>query len=329
MAGNTPFLIINPNADNKRLGKKTDIILNSAKRIFGDFHYEFTRNIGDGIPISKKALEDGYKTLIAVGGDGTLNELINVAAKTDVKVGLVAGGSACDSHKTHGIPRDFDRAFEIISEGYSEKFPVGFAKGDSERYFIEMINGGLIGKASESLFDRFEWAHGELGYAYAAIRVALEYSPIPTKITIDNEIVREVNASAVAVSLTDVISDFEILPLNNPRLGDFAIFILRDLKGLKLVRVILKATNGKHINHRKFGKYIEVLRGKHVVVESEEPHTWESEGEIPSRKSKRMEIQYIPDAVNIIIPEGWKYGLRKADRTKAKKRVLKRQSPFC
>jgi len=324
MADSTPFLVINPHADDKRLGKKVDNILNIAKEVFGDFDYELTIKIGDGIPISKKAVKNGYKTLVAIGGDGTLNELVNVAAKTDIKVGMIPGGSANDSLKTHGISKDFRRAFEIIAEGYYERFPVGLFKGDTERYFIEMVNGAFIGQTAASLYDRFEWAHGELGYAYAAIRVAMSYKPLPTKVTIDNQIVREVNLSTFAVSLTDCISDFEMMPGNHPRRGDFAILLARDIKGMGLVKLILKAINGKHIPNEK----VEILRGKHVVIESEEPHVWESEGEIPSRNATRIETQYIPDAVNLIIPKGWKYGLRKKERDKEKKKVLKKQAPY-
>lgn len=324
MADNTPFLVINPCADAERLSKKTDIILNMAKEIFGDFGYEMTKKIGDGIPIGKKAMKDGYKVLISVGGDGTLNELVNVAAKTDVKVGMIPGGSACDSHKTHGVPKDFIRAFEIVSEGYSEKFPVGLAKGDTERYFIEMINGAFIGQTSAALGDRFAHLHGELGYAYAAIHTALRYKPIPTKITIDNKITREFNASALAVSLTDTIADFEFIPGNHPRLDDFAVFIGKNLKGLKLVRLMLKAYNGKHLNN----KNVEILRGKEVLIESETPHTWEIEGEIPSRNTTKMEVHYITNAINLLIPKGWQYGHSKKERAKAKKKVMKRKHPF-
>lgn len=324
MADSTPFLIINPCADADRLAKKTDMILNIAKDIFGDFGYEMTKNIGDGIPIGQKAVKDGYKLLISVGGDGTLNELVNVAAKTDIKVGMIPGGSACDSHKTHGIPRDFVRAFEIINEGYSEKFPVGLAKGDTERYFIEMINGAFIGQTSAALSDRFKHMHGELGYAYAAIHTAMRYKPIPTKITIDDKITREVNVSALAVSLTDTIADFEFIPLNHPRLDDFAVFIGKDLTKLKLVHLMLKAYNGKHLKN----KNVEIIRGKKIIFESETPHIWESEGEIPSRNATKMVVTFIPDAVNLIIPKGWKYGLRKKERTKPKKNVLKRKPPF-
>jgi YegS/Rv2252/BmrU family lipid kinase len=324
MADNTPFLVINPSADAERLAKKTDEILNIAKDVLGDFEYEMTKNIGDGIPIGQKAIENGYKVIVAIGGDGTLNEIINVAAKTNVKVGMIPGGSANDSHKTHGVPEDFTRAFEIISDGYSEKFPVGLAKGDTERYFIEMINGAFIGQTSDALSDRFEHMHGELGYAYAAIHTAMRYKPIPSKITIDDKITREVNLSAFAVALTDTIADFEFIPSNHPRLDDFAIFIGRDLKRIRLVRLILKAYNGKHLKN----KNVEILRGKKVVIESETPHIWESEGEIPSRNATKMDISYIPDAINLIIPKGWKYGINKKERSKAKKNVLKRKPPF-
>jgi diacylglycerol kinase (ATP) len=239
-------------------------------------------------------------------------------------VGMLPGGSACDSHKTHGIPKDFQRAFEIIAEGYHERFPVGKLVGDTERYFIEMINGAFIGETSAALYDRFEWAHGELGYAYAAIRIAMGYKPIPTKITIDNEIVREVNLSTFAVAITDCISDFQMIPGNHPRKGDFAILMCKDITGLGLVRLILQAINGKHVKNKK----VEILRGKHVLIESEKPHIWESEGEIPSRNATRIETTYIPDAVNLIIPKGWQYGISQKERNKLKKKVLKKQPPF-
>ncbi|MHA1213219.1 MAG: diacylglycerol/lipid kinase family protein, partial [Candidatus Heimdallarchaeota archaeon] len=130
--------------------------------------------------------------------------------------------------------------------------------------------------------------------------------------------------STFAVGLTDVISDFEILPGNHPRKGDFGIIIVDGVKKLKLVRQLLKAIKGKHVNH----KNVEIFRGKHVVIESEIPHIWEIEGEIPSRESKRIEVTYVPDAVNLIIPKGWKYGTNKKERNKAKKNVLKYKQPF-
>ncbi|MHA1740155.1 MAG: diacylglycerol/lipid kinase family protein [Candidatus Heimdallarchaeota archaeon] len=325
MADNTPYLIINPAADNYKLAKKLDKVLKIAKDVFGDFEYKYTEKIGDGIPYAKQAIKDGYKRLVAVGGDGTLNELINAAVKTDVALGMVPGGSACDTHKTHGIPRDFERAFEIVNEGYYERFPVGHAKGDTGRYFVEMMNGAFVGESAARLGDTYQWAHSEFTYAAVAAYICIfKYKPAPVRITVDNREVREVNLSAFAVSLTDTVSDFEFIPGHHPRSGNLAVFISKDIKGLKLFRLMIKALNGRHMPN----KYSEILYGKHVLIESEEPHTYEIEGEIPSVKSKRMECTYIPDAVNLIIPKGWKYEKSKKERNKAKKRVLRGLPPF-
>ena len=87
---------------------------------------------------------------------------------------------------------------------------------------------------------------------------------------------------------------------------------------------MIKSLNGKHMPN----KHCEILYGKHVLIESEEPHTYEIEGEIPSVHSKRMECSYIPDAINLIIPKGWQYDKSKKERNKAKKRVLKGLPPF-
>ncbi|MHA1243166.1 MAG: acylglycerol kinase family protein, partial [Candidatus Heimdallarchaeota archaeon] len=74
MADSTPYLIINPNSNNQKTGKEIEKILSTSKNVFGDFSYEVTQQQGDGIPLAKKAIQEGYKTIVSIGGDGTLNE---------------------------------------------------------------------------------------------------------------------------------------------------------------------------------------------------------------------------------------------------------------
>ncbi len=71
MANSTPFLVINPNVNEGKTEKIVNSILNSSKRILGDFEYELTTKTGDGISIAEKAIKNGFKTILAVGGDGT------------------------------------------------------------------------------------------------------------------------------------------------------------------------------------------------------------------------------------------------------------------
>lgn len=119
---NSPFLIINPNADNGRTGKHLGKILREAKDVFGYFTYEVTQKQGDGFILAKKAKIEGFKTIVSIGGDGTLNEILNEVVDTDIRIGMVVKGGACDAHQTHGIPRNLRKSMQIIAEGYSEKF---------------------------------------------------------------------------------------------------------------------------------------------------------------------------------------------------------------
>jgi diacylglycerol kinase family enzyme len=186
-----------------------------------------------------------------------------------------------------------------------------------------MLNGAFIGRSSATINKIHKLVHGEFGYGLVAAYVSLFHRPIKTRVTIDDEIVRESKLGAFGVCLTDVISDFEMVPGNHPKKGDFAVFFCKKLGGLRLLRLMLKAIDGKHIDH----KHVEILRGKKVVIESKKPHVWESEGEIPSRKATRLEVEYVPEAVNLIIPRGWKYGFTKKERQEAIRKVLHRE-PF-
>ena len=70
MADNTPFLIINPNSNNGKTSKEINDILSVAKKVLGDFSYDLTTKMGDGVVLANKAKKEGYKTIVAIGGDG-------------------------------------------------------------------------------------------------------------------------------------------------------------------------------------------------------------------------------------------------------------------
>jgi YegS/Rv2252/BmrU family lipid kinase len=317
MADTTPFLIINPNSNNRKTAKEIDYIIDVAKDVLTDFDYELTTKMGDGIRLAEKAKEKGYKTIVAIGGDGTLNEIANVVTNTDIKVGMIASGGSCDAHKTHGIPRNLERSLEIISEGYYERFPVGLARGDTDRYFLDMTDGAFTGAVAEQSHTRMKWIHGDLRYMLLAFKMAYTFKPIHSEITVDDQY-REGKVSVFAVALSDILAGFEIIPGNHPRKGDLAVIICKNLRRMRLIYNLLRAINGKHIKN----KDIEILRGRNIVIDSEKPMTWEAEGEIYSKKTTRVEFEYIDNAINLIIPKIWKYGLTREERKAAVQAVL-------
>ncbi|MCG3221324.1 MAG: hypothetical protein H7641_08085, partial [Candidatus Heimdallarchaeota archaeon] len=84
-----PFLIINPNAGSGKAGKRINKLLPSIKEHFGEIAYEITKKPRDEVSITKKAIEEGYKTILSMGGDGTASNIGDVLIDyPDVKLGM-------------------------------------------------------------------------------------------------------------------------------------------------------------------------------------------------------------------------------------------------
>lgn len=315
MADRTPYFVINPKSNEGKTGKKLDKILQITRERFGEFEYGLTTKIGDGINLSAQARKDGYKTIIAVGGDGTLNEVVNVAVNSDIKVGMLRSGGSCDAFQTQGIPKNIEQSLEIISQEYVEKIPAGIAKGDTERYFIDMVNGAFTGYVNSRERDwGRSWLKGDLRYTLLAFESAMKYKPVKTRIKVDDQI-REVDLSFFALGFSNIIAGYNILPGNHPKKGEIGVVLLKDYTGIELISSMVRLMFSSITKNKK----AEILYGKEISIESEIGMTWVTEGEIFSTEAKRIDFSYIPEAINLIISKDWKYDASE----KEKKKMLK------
>jgi len=299
-----PFLVINPNANEGKIAKRIEEILVISKEVLGEFDYKLTTELGEGIPISKQAIKEGFTTIIAVGGDGTLNEVVNAVANTDVKIGLVPTGGSCDAYQTHGIPLDIRSSLKIVAKGHTEKVPIGIAKGDKSRYFIDMVNSGLAGYVNdhEPTWGK-PWLKGNLRYTIMAFEAAFKFKAPISKVTVDDQI-RESRLAYFASGFSNIVAGYKLLPGNHPKKGKLGVAIIKDIKGFKFLYSMMKLM----VQSIEKNKNAEVFYGDTVIIESETPMTWVVEGEIFSTKSTKIEICIHTEEVNLIIPKDWKYG---------------------
>ncbi|HUU77131.1 MAG TPA: diacylglycerol kinase family protein [candidate division Zixibacteria bacterium] len=319
MADRTPYLVINPQANEGNTGKNLDRILALSKEVLGEFEYGLTTGIGNGIDLAKKAKENGFSTILAVGGDGTLNEVVNAVINSNIKVGMLPTGGSCDAFQTQGIPKSLEKSLEIVSSGYTKKLPAGLAKGDTERYFIDMVNGAFTGYVNSRERDWGKsWLKGDLRYTLLAFESAMKYKPVRTTIKVD-DFVRNLDLSFFALGLSNIIAGYNVLPENHPEKGDLGVVTLRDQKGLKLISSMVRLMFSSITKNKK----AEILYGKNISIESEAGMTWVTEGEIFSTEAKKLEFSFIPDAINMIISKDWKYESSDAEKKKALKALNK------
>ena len=303
------FLIVNPIAGSGRTGKKLNKILPVVKEYFGEIEYELTQGPRDEISIAEKAINDGYKVLISLGGDGTASNIGDVLTEhPTVKLGMLAGGSMNDWGRTHSVPLDLKSNLEMIQEGYSETFPAMKCTGDRVRYAFDHVDGGFVAEAGAAAQHEAKWIKsGVLKYTYLALKYVIKFKNTPVKIKIDDKDTVSIDDfSASVFGFGDDIGGFRILPGNTHycrRNNDIGFVFARGLKGIRRIMLLLKTFSGKHVEM----KGVWLTRGNELIIESERPLIWEAEGEVFNERELKVNIEYVKDAINLIVPQERNY----------------------
>src|SRR6476659_742217 len=117
MSENATVFLVNPASSNGATGKRWPELAHRADR--AGLHGEtlFSERPGHLIDLTRQAVEGGATLLVAVGGDGTLNEVVNGVAGSDVELATIPLGTGMDFVRTYGIPTKFEDAVRVALEG--------------------------------------------------------------------------------------------------------------------------------------------------------------------------------------------------------------------
>jgi diacylglycerol kinase (ATP) len=179
------LLIHNPNAGNGGRGRRT--MLDEARRIFasGGIQTDLveTTKPGDAIEIARGANQAGRQLVIACGGDGTLNEVVNgLAASSNghrVPLALLPGGTANVLAKELDLPWDIPSAAEKLLHGEVKDIALGLATPLEEpakrKYFLSVAGGGPDGMIVYSIDLELKARVGILAYWWQGARQVFRY----------------------------------------------------------------------------------------------------------------------------------------------------------
>jgi diacylglycerol kinase family enzyme len=157
------FLIMNPGSHSGRSRQTFDKIIQLITQSGVDFEYHFTLDLDHATLLSRNANIDGYKIVVAVGGDGTINAVVNGFYTndghrlSDAKFGVIYTGTSPDFNKSYNIPVELNEAVAIILKGKTLEIPVGMIAFENSvfperladsnspaiRYFVCCANIGL------------------------------------------------------------------------------------------------------------------------------------------------------------------------------------------
>ncbi|MEM3198920.1 MAG: diacylglycerol kinase family lipid kinase, partial [Thermoplasmata archaeon] len=139
------FFIINPIAGNGKALEEWEKNKIKIFKNFGEQNYEFTKYPGQAIEISKKISNEDFDLIVSVGGDGTLNEVVNGLVNSNKTIVILPFGTGSDFGKTIGI-RNLDDFLIAVKNGKKIKVDIGnvyFTEQSFSRYFINILEIGF------------------------------------------------------------------------------------------------------------------------------------------------------------------------------------------
>src|SRR4051794_21164550 len=180
---------------------KTCIILNPSAGSVGELdalaarlatlpnaEIRLTNKPGSAMRFARTALKKGRETIVAAGGDGTLNEVLNGIGEdfASVRVGLIPLGTGNDFARSIGLAAELETALETVRAGATRQVDLVRVTSDDVRYFVNVSAGGFSGLVDEKLTPEIKKNWGPLAYLRSAAAALPDLRAYRTTLALDN-----------------------------------------------------------------------------------------------------------------------------------------------
>jgi len=254
---------------------------------------------GDAQRSAATAQSSGFETVVAAGGDGTLNEVLNgcLEAGGPVKLGLLPLGTGNDFARSLGLPLDVAGALSVLRHGPVRALDVVRISGSGRRFMINVSAGGFAGLVDEKLTDDVKAAWGPLSYFRGMIEALGEMQPYAARIRLDHAPPLHLKLLNVVVANAGYVArGIPIAPAADPADGWMDLVAIRDATATRLALLAPRVLAGAHLDHED----VLHVRARHIEIESEPPMKFNADGEALGEGTITFEI--LPAAVSFVIP---------------------------
>lgn len=297
----THLIIVNPTAGRGAAARAIPAVTRMLEEYALSFDLVRTRAPWHAAELAQQAASSGYRVVVAMGGDGTSNEVINGlmeaqgAGKGEAALGVLCVGTGNDFAYGLGIPADLAGGCAVLARGQTRTVDVGHARG--LRYFGNGIGIGFDAAANAQA-SRIARLRGFALYLVAVLRTLLFYYRAPlTRIELDNGVLEQ---PALMVSIMNgrrMGGGFVMTPNSSPDDGLFDLCIARKMSQLQMLSFIPDFLRGTHVGRRP----ITMARSRHVEVTVKEgTQIVHADGETLSLEVDRLELELLPQRLQVV-----------------------------
>ncbi len=283
--------IINPNAGFRR---DKSFVENLIRRRCADFDFTImhTTGPGDATRLAQQAASEGYTTVVAVGGDGTINETASGLVGTETALGIIPRGSGNGLARSLNIPLQAARALEVIRNGKAYRMDAGRA---AHRYFFVVAGVGFDANITHQ-FNAATW-RGPVPYFYLAAREFANYQPEPLRLRLEDNTM-EITPFLVTIANTQQYGNGAVIaPQARPDDGILDVCVIQPMNFAEFLMNAPKLFSGKAETIPMLTYY----RSKAAAIEKSGTILFHVDGEAEIAQDK-IEISVLPQALKVIVP---------------------------
>jgi YegS/Rv2252/BmrU family lipid kinase len=306
-------LVVNPSAQNGQLGRRWIERAGELRRELGPFEEAMTKAPGDATRLTREALESGAGVVIAVGGDGTVNEVVNGffdgdrPVAPDAMLGVLPFGTGGDFRKTIPLPKDTREAARILAGRKSRTIDVGHLELTGHdgrplrRIFINIASFGMSGLVDEYVNKTSKRLGGRLSFMLATARAGLSYANQRVRLVFDGDesAPADLTINTVAVANGRYFGGgMFVAPEAELDDGQFDVVALGDMGKLDFLRHSRKIYAGTHLGLDKVSqRRARLVRAEPV---GGDPVRLDVDGETPGMLPATFRI--LPAALRLVAP---------------------------
>lgn len=285
--------IINPKSGTdraKEIKQSIDTYLDKEQFSFELVNTQFAQH---GVTLAKEAAKNGAYAVVAVGGDGSVNDVVQGLSGTDTLLAVIPKGSGNGIARTLRLPLDTNEAIKLLNTGDVVTMDMGYA---NERPFIS--NAGVAFDALIAKKFAKSTRRGLMVYSWLVTKYMWLYKEWDWQITVDGKPITEKAFMVIVANGQQFGYNFKIAPMASYTDGLFDVIIVRKFPKILGGIIVLRAMNGSIAG----SPYVQHLTGKEITVTHPSLRLMQVDGDAHAC-SNSITFKIKPGAQKVIVPK--------------------------
>ena len=294
-----PDVCIVANAASGRRGREgREALEAAAARHPGHFDLRIVGRGDDIAETARRAAEEGFGTLVAAGGDGTIGAVAEIAHDHDLTLGVVPMGTFNFFARGLGIPEDVNEAVDLVAAGHSRRIDLAELNG---RVFLNNASLGLypaILAEREGIYRR--WGRSRIAAHWSVISTFMRFHrPVALKVVVDGKTIRARTPLLFAAHSAYQLEHFGLRGTEDVRAGRLALFLMPDGSRWRLLTLALRLAR----HGLEEGRDYDYAAGETIEIETRSPVRLVARDGERERMRSPYHLRVMRGALSVIAPQ--------------------------